>query len=226
MRRFEEYAARLLDGASADIQPLLDSLEAHDLVRLLAGIGGSTDAARYRRNLIASALLDRVHAKDALLDAALVKGEDLQALSEGVQRSLRADMSCIDEVVGDHFILHGRNRLHPAVQDLERCHHTELALCKAVLDRRAALVIPDIPADPTYRHVPAYAELGIRSYAAAPAFDEDGEIAIVVWVATYASHEYRPDELMLLDRVATRALEMLRHPARAPPRGAAPSQRL
>lgn len=232
VRRFEEFAERVLKDAPADLAHLIDSLPDADLVRLIAGMNSRNDHDRYRKNLLASALLDRVHAKEALLHAALDPATDLQALSEGVQRALRADMSCIDEVVGDHLILHGRNRLHPSVATIEGCHQAEMALCKAVIDQRGTLVLPDIPADPHYADVPAYRELGLRSYAGAPAFGPDGAVDCVVWVASYAPRDYREDEVALLERAALRARDQVRALFSPPPTPAthlvpgAPSQRL
>ena len=239
MRRFERLANELLrDVRPADLSALLDTLPTSDLVAILAGVSGEDDAARYRRNVVATALLNRVGAEHDLLTEVLVPHgpRTLEDLTSALARALRADMACVDEVDGAHFNLHGKHGLPEGMRETERCRQSSMALCEAVLRTGATLSVEDIPADPAWSDAPAWRKFGIRSYAAAPAPDAEGRVATVVWVASYRARAFSADELFLLERVAQRiALDFPRgaHPyrqrqeaaaapgARGPPRSGA-----
>ncbi|MFI6286144.1 GAF domain-containing protein [Streptomyces sp. NPDC051018] len=56
---------------------------------------------------------------------------------------------------------------------VDRTMSLEHGYCPALLDRRKALVLPDVCAVPRFAGNPVVDQIGIRSYAGAPLFDPD-----------------------------------------------------
>lgn len=217
MRRFETLANRVLDVPMRDLAPLLDSLSPPDLVAVLAGIRRDDDHGRYRKNVVATALLNRLGARDDLLREALVppRVEGLGAFTSALARAVGMDVACVDEVDGDHFLLHGKHDVPEGLAGVERCRQSSMAMCQAVLTTGLPVVVPDLTQDPVWCGVPAWTKFGLRSYAAAPGADAEGNVAVVVWMASYRPRTFAPSELFMLERVAQRiAREM---PARPHP---------
>lgn len=213
MQRFEAYAEDVLtQQRGRTFLPALDALRDDQLVALLAGSNARTDEERYRRNVVTTELLNRLAGKAALLDELLPVDAALDGLSVALARALRADVSCFDEVRGHEFVLHGRNNLPAGFREVSRCERTAMALCERVAATGEVLVVPDLTQNAEFCEAPACRLLGLRSYAGAPAFDAEGRVVAVAWVANERPRTYAPDEIALLQRVADRVVAHLRRP--------------
>lgn len=205
MHRYESFAAEVLATTSrTGLLPRLDQLADDQLVALLAGSTAWTEDERYQRNVITTELMNRLAGKAALLDELLPMDAALDGLSVALARALRVDVSCFDEVLGDEFILHGRNNLPESFRDVTRCEQCGMALCERVVTTGTILVVPDLRANAEFCDAPACRLLGLASYAGAPAFDPEGSVIAVAWVATHRPREYTKEEISLLEGVAAR----------------------
>lgn len=210
MRRYEGFAKQVLEHlGQRELCTVLDALEDDELVKLLAGSNAQNDQERYIRNVVTTELLNRLSGKQALLMETLEPEEAFDELSFAAARALRADISCIDEVCGSEFCLHGRNNLPQGFREISRCAQVSMPMCKQVADTGAPLRVADIPEDPAWSDTPAYLKFGIRAYAGAPGRAHDGSISAVAWVACYRPRAFTDAEMLLLGKLARRVAQTL-----------------